>query len=725
MFSTRNAVKVAPLEAAKTSEAPESRTSIVLLLGVAMASLLLVPMLRLWEDIDMPTLKKSHLTDAVHNFVFGRLLSGCLAFAIPTLTDITLDLLDNLLNLRGKHALLERLVMLLTVTLPAATMLALPSYYTCLHVETAFVCFFYFQRLLCSAMALTILANARVYSFRICALLLVCFFAYAALDLIGLVIDSLNARIAGLMFFLVFMALGTGCIGVYLRGQYVAHRELLHDGKIVLAIQRMNHDEYAAFCVILGGAISFFGMFLGGVVLNRVYFVEDITIEYLYWHYACVLFFLVTLIILPARNLKRSEARLQVTLESKQRFVRYVGHEIRSPLSTVHLGLELLEAQLRSAHPDVVRTVRDLRLSCMTAVDVLNELIQYEQMEAGAMTLELAEVYPIPFLVSAVSPFMHDARQRSIQLEIMKRELDDAKHCGLDRVVLCVDQSKMTKVLRNFVSNAIKFSPEGAVSVSASLVHVQDLPFVRIEVRDSGCGIAIEHQTRIFREAVKLSVDEDQPGGGFGLMICKRIVDLHQGRVGLVSAGEGHGCTFFVELPVERAEKDFEDYGSLKEMVTGAPSRHNSLLDIRPSLVPSLPLTGVNKCMHVLVVDDAMLNRKVTVRMLESIGHSCEEAEDGDVALEVVADVLNLAAPVFDVVVLDNLMARMHGPETAERLRALGYKGMIVGLSGNSLEEDLKEFERRGANAVLVKPLDPKVFTTAVKSFKTANNNNR
>ena len=142
------------------------------------------------------------------------------------------------------------------------------------------------------------------------------------------------------------------------------------------------------------------------------------------------------------------------------------------------MGLELLRGQLEAEVPDseALETLAVLQESCLIAVDILNELLQYEKLEAGMMALEREQVYPLPFIVHTCSPFLVQAQQKGVAYTILAKDLQDlSQDNDLRRWVLSIDRAKMSQVMRNLCSNAIKFTkPGGSISISAHIIERED-----------------------------------------------------------------------------------------------------------------------------------------------------------------------------------------------------------------------------------------------------------
>ena len=368
--------------------------------------------------------------------------------------------------------------------------------------------------------------------------------------------------------------------------------------------------------------------------------------------------------------------------------------------------------------------LRSLRESCSTAVEILNELLQFEKIESGLMILERESIYPLPFIVKACSPFLLQAQQKSIDLSILRGDLEAEATTHLRHWKISVDQSKISQILRNFCSNAMKFTqPGGSVQVSARIVEDYEGPtFLRVEVKDTGYGIAAENQSKVFNEVVQFHANKQQGGGGsgFGLVICRKIAELHGGRVGLVSEGEGKGSTFFLEIQTWRCEPDPCEYTSAitacapqKSPISGIALETDSAASLRAQGGMGVQRRSTQKALKILIVDDSAMNRKMTRKMLDYMGHFVAEADDGDAAIELYKS-RSAEGIMFDMVLMDSHMPRMSGPETTLILRKLGYSGFIAALTGDTSPEDEQLFKNNGADTVLIKPINRRAFESLI-----------
>lgn len=479
-------------------------------------------------------------------------------------------------------------------------------------------------------------------------------------------------------------------------------------------------------------------------------------------------------------------------LEAKRQFVRFVSHEVRTPLNSVCMGLALLQEEIavslgyrspesmmlaqeqEKAQNQTAKTApgifgknktlsrteveerdrewfelaHEVQTNAQSSVDVLNDLLNYDKIESGTLMLELTAV-PIWDLVErTVSEFRLPAATKKIQLQltlprqkdqnaeegapplagtgdgVIPQELRDQKSVG--------DVVRLTQVLRNLVSNAIKFTPEGGklyieaekktndafdssiegkntdeeagsttmappvqktFEIKKHTVTYDQTGELVVKVRDTGAGMTKEQLSRLFRQGVQFNVNDLQAGNGsgLGLYIAKGIVEQHGGSLGCDSEGLGCGTTFTMTIPLyhvpDRLPTEVDQFEHTQRIV------HTGDAEV----------FSKDNILRVLVVDDATSNRKLLGRLLKNRGHDHDEAENGKVGLEMVIAAESKGLP-YDIVLLDYEMPVMNGPSAAKEIRSRGIDVFIVGITGNMMAEDVAFFRQCGANAVLPKP---------------------
>jgi CheY-like chemotaxis protein len=259
-------------------------------------------------------------------------------------------------------------------------------------------------------------------------------------------------------------------------------------------------------------------------------------------------------------------------------------------------------------------------------------------------------------------------------------------------------------------------------SRSGSIASSDDLestvPFIRISIKDSGPGFSQEELLTLFGEfnQAKATQLQSNGGSGLGLWVARNIVEAHNGRVGVLSEGHGKGATFFIDLPICRI--------SIKD--TDESIDHNISVKNEDHGVQIMDMTSAKKLMNnntlcniksVLLVDDSATHRKMMRRLLETRErlNYIDEACDGRQALHTITQRQNNFYDKYDVIMMDSVMPEMPGPEAVRELRGQGYEGLIVGVTGNSLQTDIDAFLEAGVNRVMTKPLDIDAFLAYAK----------
>ena len=241
-------------------------------------------------------------------------------------------------------------------------------------------------------------------------------------------------------------------------------------------------------------------------------------------------------------QLKEARDEAVRAAEAKSQFLANMSHELRTPLNAVLGYAELIRDGIYGDVPDKIEEVLErIQQNGRHLLGLINDVLDLSKIEAGQLSLSPEDYSMRELILEVVSATEALAAEKQLALEVdVPRDLPAGRG----------DERRITQVLMNLVSNAIKFTDTGSVRVSA---RAEDEHF-RVAVTDTGVGIAAENQAHIFEEFQQVDSSSTRKAGGtgLGLAISKRIVELHGGQIALEST-EGEGSTFFFDLPL-RAE---------------------------------------------------------------------------------------------------------------------------------------------------------------------------
>lgn len=240
-------------------------------------------------------------------------------------------------------------------------------------------------------------------------------------------------------------------------------------------------------------------------------------------------------------ELDQQAEQLREVSDLKSRFLSYMSHEFRTPLGSILSMTRLLEDGMDGQlNEEQLRQVRFISASTAELREMVDDLLDLAKIEAGRIT---------------ISPGWFDLMDLFSALRGMFRPLVDGNQVDLvfedppPLPMLYTDDKKLAQILRNFISNALKFTPSGRVVVSA---HLETEECVRFSVRDTGIGIPAEVLSTLFKDFVQVDtpLQRGLRGTGLGLSLCKRFAELLGGKVG-VHSSPGEGSEFYVTLPLK------------------------------------------------------------------------------------------------------------------------------------------------------------------------------
>ena len=357
--------------------------------------------------------------------------------------------------------------------------------------------------------------------------------------------------------------------------------------------------------------------------------------------------------------------------KSKSRFLAMMSHDIRTPMNAILATLELLG--LSELDESQRRQLELAQNSGSQLLTLLADIIEYARSDGWLLDIEAQPVAVDMTITNTADTWRELARKKDLEI---KTEIESS-----DTNYVKTDPTRIRQLLDNLISNAIKYTDNGMITIFSKIKSEQDNIMLHISVADTGNGISESVQKMLFEDLERGEHQDDLniQGSGLGLSICRRIVNAMNGTIG-VESKLNHGSIFWFEIPVKTISED--DYLDTQD---SDKSIQTLSIDYRRPMV--------------LVAEDVAANRMVLTAMLEKLECDYEIAMDGQQAVEMVQ------LHKFDAVLMDVSMPLMNGMEATKAIRSQGKAVPIIAVTAFAADDEKEAIIASGMDGLISKPI--------------------
>lgn len=370
--------------------------------------------------------------------------------------------------------------------------------------------------------------------------------------------------------------------------------------------------------------------------------------------------------------------------QAKSDFLSNMSHEIRTPLNAiVGFGQALSEEDLP---PQAMSEVKDIMMASDNLLEIVNGILDISKIESGKLEIINKDYSFKKIFDEVVTLAKGRLGEKPLEFRVAYDESIPP--------VLFGDYSRIKEIMINLLTNAIKYTHEGYIELKVSSVIKDDICRIIISVEDSGIGIKQENINKLFTKFERLGVEEHATieGTGLGLAITKKLLDLMNGQIVVQSVyGKGSRFTVAIDQKISVGHK-LEDTASL-------------------DLTELETIDFSSK--KVLVVDDNVINLKVAHRLLQEYKVQITEVQSGQAAI----DLIN-AGNTYDLILMDDMMPKMSGVQTLQKLKTIpGFQMKVVALTANAITGMREKYLADGFDEYLAKPISKKELAKIIKKM--------
>ncbi|MFT5992616.1 MAG: signal transduction histidine kinase/DNA-binding response OmpR family regulator [Flavobacteriales bacterium] len=378
---------------------------------------------------------------------------------------------------------------------------------------------------------------------------------------------------------------------------------------------------------------------------------------------------------------------------AKTEFLANMSHEIRTPLSAIRGFAELL-SDPKNNPTDTAEYIRTIRRNSDHLLTIINDILDLSKIEAGKMSVELLATEPAAILSDVISLMRMRAEDKGLVLSASYRTPVPQ--------TIQTDPTRLRQILLNLVSNALKFTSEGGVSLDVT--HNPEQQLLAFTVRDTGIGLTEEQRYRLFSafSQADTSTTRKFGGTGLGLVISQQMAEMLGGSVDVESV-YGEGCAFTVRVATGLLADGEIDEAFVHQVQTDDESKKKPLIDCSGA--------------RVLYAEDGIDNQRLVSAMISRAGGGITVVENGLLAVDEALSQFDNGTP-YDIILMDIQMPVMDGYTATRTLRDSGYSGQIVALTSHAMATERQKCIDAGCSGYLNKPVDRDALIATIRDAR-------
>lgn len=414
---------------------------------------------------------------------------------------------------------------------------------------------------------------------------------------------------------------------------------------------------------------------------------------------------------------RRNEKRAEEAAKAKSIFLANVSHELRTPLNGVIGNSELLKDSNLSK--EQLEMADSIRVSADLLLTVINDILDFSKMEADKMKLYITAFNPEEMVREVVRAQSYSNREKTT-----RQNVKIIKDINLPPMLIYGDPIRLHQVLGNLISNSLKFTEDGSVTIGSRLdSETKDKATLTFWVKDTGIGISAEQKAKLFQpfSQADTSTARKYGGSGLGLSICRSLIEtMMKGKIELDSQ-QNIGTTAWFTVTFDKANPDVTA-GDPRAPPDTFSRRSSDNVNREPSPNPYLDLSQISKeSLRVCIAEDNAINQKIAIQYIQRLGYKHVDAYDN--GLKAVEGLRHkaLEGQPYHVILMDVQMPVMDGYDATRLIRKDSLEAvrkiLVIAMTASAIQGDREKCLAAGMNDYLAKPVRSDVLKKKLDTY--------